>query len=185
MKLEWKLSWHTDVGMHQWRDTVVTMSGDAQYWQFSPWPGPSHHFSATRRFSEAIKTLITSWIFFKGHEAEGFFNLAQGKPVTGRPGLPWIMFPSCCLFSYMLRIGKIFCQSSIFSVSAHCSKRPVLEMSSELWGKSNHSAELQESRNLGFSSFPYRSLALTTRAKWLFGNKGHQFLHFPSLQEWQ
>lgn len=140
-------------------------------------------FSAIRWVSYAIKTLITNWISFLqiGHEAPAFFNLlAQWKQVTRWPVLPWIMFPSRGLFSHRLHGFKRFWQSSMFSVSVLCSKRlsdcsPVLDMVSwlsELWAKSKNSTELQGSKSLGFSSFVYTSLGLTTGADMVLRQSG-------------
>lgn len=122
------------------------------------------YFSATHRFSYAMKTLITNWISFLqiGHEAPVFFSLlAQWKQVVRWLVLPWMMFPSRGLFSHKLHGFKMFWQSSMFSVSVLCSKRwsacsPMLEMVSwlsELWAKSKNSTELQGSKSLEFSSF--------------------------------
>lgn len=141
------------------------------------------YFSAIHWFSYAIKTLITNWISFLqiGHKAPAFFNLlAQWKQATRWPVLPWIMFPSRGLFSHSLHGFKRFWQSSMFSVSVLCSKRlsdcsPTLEMVSwllELWAKSKNSTELQGSKSLGFSSFKYTPLGLTTGADMVLWQSG-------------
>lgn len=82
------------------------------------------------------------------------------------------MFPSRGLLSHKLHGFKTFWKSSILSVYVFCSEKIsvcslVLEMVSwlsELWAKSKNSTELQGS-NLGFSSFKYPSLGLTTGAE--------------------
>lgn len=90
------------------------------------------------------------------------------------------MFPSRGLFSHRLHGFRRFWQSSMFSVSVLCSKRlsdcsPMLDMVSwlsELWAKSKNSTELQGSKSLGFSSFIYTSLGLTTGAEMVLRQSG-------------
>lgn len=139
-------------------------------------------------FNYAIKTLITNWISFlqTGHEAPVFLSLlAQWKQVVRWLVLPWIMFPSCGLFSHKLHGFKILWQSSIFSTSVLCSEfsdcSPILEMVSwlsELWAKSKNSTELQELKSLGFPSFIDTSLGLTTGAETVLRQSGTSI---PSL----
>lgn len=136
----------------------------------------------------AIKTLITNWISFlqAGHEAPDFFSLlAQWKHVVRWLVFPWIMFPSRGLFSHKLHGFKTFWKSSILSVSAFCSEKisvcslalEMISWLSELWAKSKNPTELQGS-NLGFSSFKYPSLGLTTGAEMVLLQSGTSI---PSL----
>lgn len=159
------------------------MSGDAHYWHFEYVPWPSYYFSNSLIHSYAIKTLITNWISFLqiGHEAPAFFNLlAQWKQATRWLVLPWMMFPSRGLFSHRLHGFKRFRQSSPFPVTALCLKRPadcpptldMVSWLSELWAKSKNSTELHGSKSLGFSSFLYTSLGITTGADMVLRQSG-------------
>ena len=160
----------------------VILSENAQYWCFATCSGPVNIF-VIHWFTYAIKTLITNWISFLqiGHEALAFFNLlAQWKQVTRWLVLPWIIFPSRGLFSHTLQGFKRFRQSSMFPTAVPCLKRsadwsPMLDMVSwlsDLWAKSKNSTEVQESKSLGFSSFLYPSLGITTGADMVLWQSG-------------
>lgn len=90
------------------------------------------------------------------------------------------MFPSRGLFSHTLHGFRRFRQSSMLPVTVLCWKRladcsPMLDTVSwlsELWAKSKNSTELQGSKSLGFSSFLYVSLGITTGADMVLRQSG-------------